>query len=91
MPSTIIRLTLHALLIISTLPKGYGDTLKIMVHLTTPLPSSTIGATPFNPFMIINMDREKEVHLVGHVPTSLADKSLFGTGNDNSNTGTGNY
>lgn len=35
-----------------------------------------------NPFMTINQDRGREVHLPFNPPTSLADPNLFGTGND---------
>jgi LruC domain-containing protein len=35
-----------------------------------------------NPFMIINQDRGREVHLAGKQPTRLANSSLFGTGED---------
>ena len=38
----------------------------------------------FNPFIIVNMDRTKEVHLPDYAPTSLADVSLFGKYADNS-------
>lgn len=45
----------------------------------------------FNPFLIIDGIRGKEIHLVNYPPTSLADESYFGTMNDNSNPGTGVY
>jgi len=39
----------------------------------------------FNPFLIVNKVRGVEVHLPDYPPTSLADRSLLGTGDDNSN------
>jgi LruC domain-containing protein len=39
----------------------------------------------FNPFLIVNQNRSVEVHLPGKLPTAHADKSLFGTKEDNSN------
>ncbi|MEI7724441.1 MAG: LruC domain-containing protein [Bacteroidota bacterium] len=72
-------------------PKGYGDTVKINIHLTTPLAQSVVGSPPYNPFLIKNMTRSLEVHLADHAPTSLADAALFGSGNDNSNPATGRY
>ena len=36
----------------------------------------------FNPFLIVNQDRGREVHLPGYAPTALADLSLFGTIDD---------
>lgn len=46
-----------------------------------------IGYENFNPFLIANQRRGYEVHLPGKQPTSLADKSLFGTSDDNSTEG----
>ncbi|UJP63723.1 LruC domain-containing protein [Mongoliitalea daihaiensis] len=43
-----------------------------------------------NPFLIVNQDRGREVHLPGKQPTSLANPVLFGTGADNSALGTSN-
>jgi len=45
----------------------------------------------FNPFLIIDGQRGKEVHLPDYLPTSLADQSLFGTGEDDSQPSTGKY
>jgi len=39
----------------------------------------------FNPFIIIDMVRNREVHLPDYAPTSLVDQSLFGTVDDNTN------
>lgn len=46
-----------------------------------------LTADKFNPFIIINQDREKEVHLPGYAPTAKAEQKFFGTGNDNSSEG----
>ena len=40
---------------------------------------------------MINGERGKEVHLPGSAPTNLADKSLFGTFDDNTNIAAGKY
>lgn len=45
----------------------------------------------FNPFIFVNQDRTVEVHLPGYPPTALANMSLFGTGDDNSNPAAGRY
>jgi len=56
-------------------------------------PSANVTLTQlqqaFNPFLVINQNRGKEVHLPGRQPTALAQRSLFGTGDDNSH-GSGN-
>ncbi len=45
------------------------------------------AAPPYNPFLIANRDRGREVHLPDYPPTGLADRDLFGTGHDNSHFG----
>ena len=45
----------------------------------------------FNPFLIIDEIRGKEVHLANYPPTNLADPSYFGTMDDDSNPATGKY
>lgn len=45
---------------------------------------SSLTATSFNPFIMINKTRGKEVHLPDYKPTSLANIALLGTGDDNS-------
>lgn len=67
------------------------DTLHLHVTFTSPVAMSVIGYAPYNPFIVINRVRGREVHLVDHSPTGLADLSLFGTGRDDSNPGTGRY
>ncbi|MEL6824140.1 MAG: LruC domain-containing protein, partial [Calditrichota bacterium] len=62
--------------------------LIIAVTFTNPIPVSQF-APPFNPFLIVNKDRGREVHLPNYEPTDLADTNLFGTGVDNSNLNNG--
>lgn len=45
----------------------------------------------FNPFIIVNRVRSHEVHLPYYPPTDLADLSLFGQWEDNSNPSTGRW
>jgi len=45
----------------------------------------------FNPFLIVNMDRGKEIHLPDYPPTSLVDPAYFGTAQDASNPAAGIY
>lgn len=63
------------------------DTLTAHVLLNTSSLKSTKVATitqNFNPFLIINEDRGREVHLPDYQPTSLASSSYFGTLDDDS-------
>lgn len=52
---------------------------------------STLNIQGFNPFLVSDDDRGKEVHLPGYPPTSLANVSYFGTGDDDTNLATGKY
>ena len=45
----------------------------------------------FNPFIVVNQVRGREVHLPDFAPTSLADNSIFGTFNDDSDASTNRY
>ena len=65
--------------------------LTVTINLTTPVALGTMGLPPYNPFMIINQDRTREVHLIDNPPTDLANMSLLGTGHDNSIPGSGRY
>ncbi len=67
------------------------QTLNIAINLTTPVPLATMGLPPYNPFMIINQDRGREVHLIDNHPTDLANLSLLGTDNDDSKPAQGRY
>ena len=67
------------------------DTLKITINLTSPVNLSTLGTPPYNPFMIINEDRTKEVHLIDNKPTDLANTSFLGTGQDDSKPAQGRF
>ena len=55
----------------------------VTVHLSTP--QTSIGTPPYNPFIFINQDRAKEVHLKDQLPTVLANPVYFGTLDDGSN------
>ena len=70
---------------------GIPDTLNINIVLTQPISPSVIGLPPYNPFIIANKQRGKEIHMTDYPPTSLVDHTLFGTFNDNSNPSTGRY
>jgi LruC domain-containing protein len=65
--------------------------LAVTINLTSPVALGTMGLPPYNPFMIINQDRTREVHLIDNPPTDLANQSLLGTGHDNSVPSSGRY
>ncbi len=45
----------------------------------------------FNPFIIVHQDRDVEVHLLDFAPSSLADQTIFGTYEDDSDAGQQRY
>jgi LruC domain-containing protein len=80
---------------INTVPDNpYVDPDTNQIHvLFNGLKSRTISNSiaPYNPFIIVDKERGKEVHLAGYQPTDLANTSLFGTWADDSNPASGKY
>lgn len=82
---------------------GYGNTdpskdfaapteiIQVEIIFTTPIPFAQFGLAPFNPFIIVNQERGREIHMADYTPTDLADLSYFGQYNDDSDAGTGKY
>ena len=67
------------------------DTSQLHVLYARPVSVSTTGTAPYNPFIIINGERGKEVHLAGQKPTDLVNTSYFGTYADATDPATGKY
>lgn len=67
------------------------DTLHLVINLTTPTLLSQVGVPPYNPFLIVDMDRGREIHMINKPPTDLANMAYFGTGSDNSQASIGRY
>ena len=67
------------------------DTLEVNIRLSTPQSIANAGLAPYNPFLIVNKERGKEVHLPGYLPTSLADSRYFKTGIDATDLSEGRY
>ncbi|NQU32434.1 MAG: LruC domain-containing protein [Bacteroidetes bacterium] len=65
--------------------------MSLSIEFDQPYTSAEIGTPPFNPFLIIDGDRDKEIHLPDHSPTDLAGTDLFGTQHDNSIPANGRY
>lgn len=68
---------------------------KITVTTTCLFPQEyKVFNSPYNPFIIKNdkgIRGTLEIHLTGHAPTSLADKTAFGTGDDRSDVTSNEY
>ena len=67
------------------------DTAMVSLTFTTAKTMAELGAAPFNPFIFIDQDRGREVHLAGKPATSLANSNYFGQDDDDSNPGQGGY
>lgn len=65
------------------------DTLVVTVEFVNPVPKVILGSSPYNVFSFRTTNRSKEIHLPGRRPTSLADTSLFGMHDDNSDPAAG--
>ncbi|MFT6338744.1 MAG: LruC domain-containing protein [Halioglobus sp.] len=79
--------------LVNTRPEnGFIDPviINITVHFKEPVDSQTLDNAPYNPFIFVNGDRSREVHLKNNPPTDLSDNSLFGTGEDYTNLDKGN-
>lgn len=59
--------------------------------MVNPIDINTFGMSSFNPFIIVNKERGKEIHLPNYAPTSLADLSYFGTKFDDTRSAIGKY
>lgn len=66
-----------------------GDTIQLVIDLNIPVSYDTLGDVPFNPFLISNGDRAKEIHLPDFTPTSKA--GFLGTSNDDSDANENRY
>ncbi len=55
---------------------------KLSVIFTEPISTATLGTAPFNPFMIVNETREKEIHLPYRERTSLGETGFEVNGHD---------
>ena len=67
------------------------EIIQIELVLNTPVSLDQFGLAPFNPFIIVNKERGREIHMANYSPTDLADLSYFGQYNDDSSIATGKY
>lgn len=61
-----------------------GSTATVLMKFASPVASSVLTPSTFNPFLISNLRRGHEAHLPGYAPTDKATITLLGTGDDNS-------
>lgn len=72
-------------------PPQTGTTFTLKMIFRNAQSKGALGLPPYNPFIFNSMNRGVEVHLPDRTPTQLADASLFGTADDNSNPSIGRY
>ncbi len=66
--------------------------MNITISFTTAVGEAiALNNISMNPYLIVNEERGKEVHLAGFLPTSKANTALFGTGQDATNPTNGKY
>ncbi len=63
--------------------------IELTIDYLTPISPALIG--DFNPFIFVNGDRGREVHLSDNAPTDLVNTSLLGTEADDSNPNSNRY
>lgn len=67
------------------------DTMLITIKLSSPMDVADFGLAPFNPFIFVDGERGREVHLANYEPTDLVDASYFGQYSDRTNPAEGKY
>ncbi len=65
--------------------------ITMSINFSSPKSYSDIGTAPYNPFLIVSGNRQREVHLPGYMPTDKVDASLFGTLDDDTDVESGIY
>ena len=83
--------TLANIVVFDQTEPNINSTLNVVVTFVTPVDPVTLGSAPYNPYLIIDEQIDKEVHLSDYAPTELANQSFFGTIDDNSDPAIGRY
>ncbi|WP_406684973.1 LruC domain-containing protein [Seonamhaeicola sp. MEBiC1930] len=60
-------------IIFDNVHERFGKETTVSIKFTQPISTATLGVAPFNPFIIVNAEREKEVHLPSKSATSLGN------------------
>lgn len=72
-------------------PFVVADTQTVRISFSSAQNAANLGGAPYNPFIIVDQDRGKEIHLSDEQPTDLANTNLLGTGDDNSSSAGNRY
>lgn len=55
-------------------------TQQVLIEFISPISPNSLDAAPFEPFLVINQNRERELHLPGNTPTQLGNATPNVTG-----------
>ncbi|GGI52304.1 LruC domain-containing protein [Mucilaginibacter galii] len=66
----------------NTQSKMASQTASLTIAFNSPVTMASLAVSSFNPFLIANLERGREVHLMGYKPTNKADIKLFDTADD---------
>jgi len=66
-----------------------ADTITVTINFDNP--QIALGYEPYNPFIYVDQDRGKEIHLIDKEPTDLVNTDYFSTFHDASNLTSGKY
>lgn len=72
-----------AVIILSDNADNLVNEVTISIVLNNPITTESLGAAPFNPFIIANKVRENEIHLPYYKTTSLGDNLILTGGQNN--------
>jgi LruC domain-containing protein len=73
-------------------PEIIAPEMEITIEFINPIDPAVINSVPpYNPFIFIDGDRGRELHLADKTPTDLADPIFFGTVHDMTNPSNGVY
>lgn len=77
--------------VIHGVPVSTPKDIQFHILFTNPQPKASMGSAPNNPFVFVNGDRTKEIHMPTQTPTAKANPIFFGQGDDSSNPAAGRY
>lgn len=72
-------------------PISEGTELTIVINFVNPIDPSLLGSAPYNPFIIIDGVRGRELHLADMEPTDLMDPNFFNSIHDASDIANNHY
>jgi LruC domain-containing protein len=72
-------------------PEVTSETIQLVIELDEPIPFDELGSPPYNPFLIVDGNRDYEVHSADMPGSDLMNNELYGQGRDDSDPNTDRY